>query len=631
VHSLKIFIFVTFLLVQTLACKLAFSIEVSPPKTQIPVTDILVLKDPTGELQFSDITNPNIANRFYKIETKSEQADFGFTSDVIWVKVVLKREPNSPKLWILEIPYAGLGSATLFKPDGQSIELTYNSASDQKKPIFQRFDATPIELSTNSENYYLRIKSEYSITVPLIIWDTSAYSEAKLKDNFVQALYYGGLLTIAVYNLLIFFSLRDRRFLLYFFFASFICIGIFTGNGYGLLFFWPDSPKWNSISQVVFLSLGAGFSLLFTQAYLKTKESLPLCNKLLSLFALMFWTVALLLGIFFFADINNRPLLYLYLMLALGTIPLIGFTSIKKILLGDISAKYLLIAFGFLWVGAGIGTLRALALIPSNAFTAYPVQIGSAFEMLLLAFALANQMRIDRDQRDLTENLHENYLRHSSLISHEFRTPLSIIETQATLINSESAKGINNISQRIHAITSSVRHLSTLFTRWTQADRVQNFASQHNPIEINLSVWLRDFIDWGREIYMKNPLNLAIDPLTQNIIADEELLQIALINLIDNAQKYSPENAVISVGTMNNEGLTGIYVKDIGYGIPNEEHKNIFGEYTRLQNEKKSRGLGLGLSIVKKIVELHSGHTEVISKLGAGSTFILWFPSKITK
>ena len=626
-RSLKIFTFVILLLTQTLLCRLAYSIEVSPPKTQIPVTDILVLKDPTGELQFSDITNPNIANRFYKIETKSEQADFGFTSDVIWVKVVLKRESNSPKLWILEIPYAGLGSATLFKPNGQSIELTYNSASDQKKPIFQRFDATPIELSTNSENYYLRIKSEYSISVPLIIWDTSAYSEAKLKDNFVQALYYGGLLTIAIYNLLIFFSLRDRRFLLYFFFASFICIGIFTGNGYGLLFFWPDSPKWNSISQVVFLSMGAGFSLLFTQAYLKTKESLPLCNKLLSLFASMFWVVALLLGIFFFTNINNQPLLYLYLMLALGTIPLIGYASIKKILMGDISAKYLLIAFGFLWVGAGIGTLRALALIPSNTFTAYPVQIGSAFEMLLLAFALANQMRIDRDQRNLTENRHENYLRHSSLISHEFRTPLSIIETQATLINSESAKGINNIPQRIHAITSSVRHLSTLFTRWTQADRVQNFANQYNPIEINLHTWLPNFLDWARHIYLNHHLEIALDSKTKKIIADEELLQIALINLIDNAQKYSPENTVITIGTINKEGKRGLYIKDEGRGIPEGEYGNIFEEYFRLKDEKNVRGLGLGLSIVRKIVELHSGQIEVVSKMGSGSTFIFWLSS----
>ena len=469
--SLKRIAILIFLLSQVLIFQSAFSFEVTAPKTQIPVNEILVLKDPTGKLQFSDLNNPTVAEQFRKIETKSEQLDFGFTMDVIWLKVSLQREPNSPNSWILEIPYAGLESVMLFKSNGQKVKLTYSPTADQKKSIFQRFDATPLELSANSENFYLRIQSEYSISVPLILWSSSAYSEAKLKDNFVQALYYGGLLTIAIYNLLIFFSLKDRRFILYFFFATSICMGIFAGNGYGLLFFWPNSPKWNSISQAVFLSLGAGFSLLFTQAYLKTKESLPVCNKIIDIFISIFGLIAIFLGIFVLANFNNQPLLYLYLLMVLCSIPLIGFASIKKIVMGDTSAKYLLIAFGFLWIGAGIATLRSLGLIPSNGFTSYPVQIGSAFEMLLLAFALANQMRIDRTLRNLTENRHEDYVRHSSLISHEFRTPLSIIETQATLLNSENLKGINNIPLRIHAIKSSIRHLSTLFTRWTQADR----------------------------------------------------------------------------------------------------------------------------------------------------------------
>ena len=626
-RQLKITALLLLIFFNVALCKLAYSIEVSAPKTQIPISELLYLKDSTGKLQPSDLSKPAIANQFKKIQINSEQADFGFTKEVIWLKLTLQRQRNSPNLWILEIPYAGLSSAILYKPDGQSVELTYNQFAKEKRPIFQRFDATPLELSTNSEDFYLRVQSEYSISVPIILWDTSAYSEAKLKDNFVQALYYGGLLTIAIYNLLIFFSLKDRRFLLYFFFATFICFGIFTGNGYGLLFFWPNFPQWNSISPVVFLCLGAGFSLLFTQAYLKTKDFLPICNKILNIFTAIFGFIPLMLVGFYFAKLDNQPLMYLYLLTVMGTIPLIGYASIKKILMGDKSAKYLLIAFGFLWFGACIGTLRSINLIPSNAFTAYPVQIGSAFEMLLLAFALANQMRVDRDLRSLTENQHESYLRHSSLISHEFRTPLSIIETQATLLNSENSKGINNVVQRTHAIIASVRHLSTLFTRWTQADRVQNFANQYNPIAINLQSWLTDFVEWGREVYLSHPLDLDIAPGTKNIIADEELLQIALINLIDNAQKYSPENSAIGVGTIQIDNMTGIYVEDHGHGIPNEERSNIFDEYIRLKGKNNARGLGLGLSIVKKISELHGGRIEVISELGAGSSFILWFAS----
>ena len=623
----RTFVSLILLLAQFCVCQSAYAFVVTEPRTQVLPEGVSVLRDASATYGLSDVRNSDIAKGFQTLIAESGQTDFGFTKDVIWIKVPMQRLSESAQTWILEVPYLGLDSVTLYNPDGSALSVGGAQPAD-KKTLFQRFDAFPIRLTTESQDFYLRVQSQYPISIPLVLWQVPAYSEAKLKDNFTQALYFGGLLALAMYNLLLYVSLRERRYLLYVLFAIFLVLGMFAGNGYGHLLLWPNSPHWNAVSQAFFIAVAASFSLFFTQDYLGTQKSLPYCHKGLSVLAAIFMLLAIALGVSSATASDNHLFFKLFMLMAPISALLVFFVCIKKVRMGDRSAKYLLIAFGVIWAGGIVASLRAFNLVPTNGFTAYSVQIGSAFEMLLLSFALAYQINTERTLRKTAEDLHEQQIRFSSLISHEFRTPLNVIESQAALLEREHEKGLDHLKTRTHVIMSAVQHLSHLFTKWSQADRLQNAMNQANPSSVDLYVWLGNVIDRCREFYSTHSIELEIDPETQTIWADKELLQIALMNLVDNASKYSVAGSVIQVGTVMREGTTGIFVADTGAGIPAEYQAAIFNEYIRLDDTGSARGVGLGLAFVRKIMDLHAGRIELNSQLGVGSTFTLWFPNK---
>lgn len=624
---MKLVISLFVLVAQILICPSGLAFEASGSKTTPPLNEISVLRDPQGTLDIADIQSPANTHRFNTLSLETGGTDFGFTNDTLWLKLPLNRSAADEKGWVFEIPYLGLDSVMLYNPDGTVLSVGGQAPANQK-PIFQRFDAFPITLSTAPEIFYLRVRSHYAVSIPLLLWKIPAYSQAKLIDNLTQAFYFGGILALAAYNLLLFISLRERRYLIYVLFATSIGMGMFSGNGYGHLLLWPNSPDWNSVSQSFFLSLSAGFCILFTQDFLRTPRLMPRINHGLNGLAIFYFLISLSLALSVHTDLPREVIHQLLMAATLPTGIFLAFITIQSMSKGDLSAKYLLLAFGVLWIGGSIAALRALGFVPTNAITAYALQIGSVFEILLLSFALANQIHVERKLRHSAESLHEQYVRFSSLISHEFRTPLNVIESQAALLEREHDNSLANIKKRTHVIMSAVQQLSFLFTRWAQADRLKQAMNQINPSAIDLYVWLGRVVDRCRDFYPNHPIHLEIDPETQTIWADDELLQIAIMNLIDNASKYSPDHSAIQVGTIIQNDMTGIYVTDHGKGIATEQHENIFDAYTRLDNHTTTPGIGLGLAFVKKIMALHGGRVDLSSRLGAGSRFVLWFSNQ---
>jgi signal transduction histidine kinase len=109
-------------------------------------------------------------------------------------------------------------------------------------------------------------------------------------------------------------------------------------------------------------------------------------------------------------------------------------------------------------------------------------------------------------------------------------------------------------------------------------------------------------------------------------MADESLLSYALHNLLLNATKYSPQGSKIwiNLGIQNGEVL--LQIRDEGIGISAKDQERIFEPFYRGSNINEAGGMGLGLSIVKRVVELHQGSIKVVSELGQGTTFVLSFP-----
>ena len=123
-------------------------------------------------------------------------------------------------------------------------------------------------------------------------------------------------------------------------------------------------------------------------------------------------------------------------------------------------------------------------------------------------------------------------------------------------------------------------------------------------------------------------LSLELDPALPHLPADRDKLTQVLVNLLDNAIKYSPDGGEIIVGARAEGEAAHLWVRDHGLGIPPDALETIFERYARVESERHQsiRGTGLGLPIVRQIVELHGGRIWVESSYGLGSTVHVTIP-----
>ena len=627
--------------------------------------DMMIHVDPTGHQSLEDIRKLP-AQAFTKPkDTFGNALNLGFTNDSYWVKLTLQRVTDSPNEWILEIPYLGLDQIDFYAP-GKAPVITGASRSIDSRALFNRYFVFPIEVNTTPQEYYFRFQSSYAMTIPLSIYERTDFAETAQKTLIVQFLYFGGILALILYNLQLYISLRDKSYLFYTLFGLFIGLGIFAGNGFGRILLWPDWPRWDQISQSALISIGGGFSVLFGRDFLRTRRFMPRLDVCLKILAAAYFVIAAGL---LYATVKGAALSLLYKALMVLTLPyftLIAVAAVRVIRKGHASAKFYLIAWAFLCTGAVIATLRAVDWIPTNVLTAYAIQIGAGLEMLFLSYALAYRIQSERARREFAQNealdaknamvevlraseekletlviertsqleaslanekkLHEQYVRFSAMISHEFRNPLNNIQAQTDLLEREKKLGIDQFDRRLGVISSAIQQLALLFDRWMQSDRIKNELALRNVQRIQTNEWVRDLVERYQASAYQHPILFEAARTNAEVTADDTLLQIAVINLLDNACKYSADKTSITVRIVIEAQHIGIEVKDEGEGIDPAHHCDIFEEHFRVNTAHPRRGTGLGLAFVKRIAELHQGKVTVVSALGYGATFTLWLP-----
>lgn len=630
-----------------------------------PIGSISYFEDLKGSLTFEDIQKQQIQSSFKPIQTMGKEINFGYSSSVFWLKLPLSRAQGLTGNWVLELPYFGLSEIDFYAPNEPVIK-TGNSKSIATRPTFYRFYAFPVTLSTEERSFYIRVSSNQPISVPIKLWEREVFLKHMQLDTLFQSLYYGGIGVLALFNLFLFIYLRDKAYLFYAGFAFFIGFGIFSGNGYGRLYLWPNHPYWDNISQAVLLGFATAIAMLFANEFLKVRTFSIFFFRILKALACGLFVISLALWLSIAMGFTSNVLFMLLPLLVIPSALLTIYIGLRAWLAGHKSAKFFLLAWGVLAIGGLVASLRMFDVLPSNSFTSYALQISSAVEMILLAFALASRIQDERDLRESAQQealnyqerlvdtlkaseerlenqvamrtndlkmmlnnekqLREQYIRFGSMISHEFRNPLGIIETQTALL---ARDGIDQSSmKRVSIISSATHRLAVLFDRWLQSDRLQNGIDHVRPQIINLNKWMEDLLEQCRNYHANHMLQFICNGDEKILVVDEKMLEVVALNLIDNACKFSPSNSVVTISIIYENEMIGISVADQGIGISHEDIKVIFDEYKQISQENTLGGIGLGLAFVKKIIEFHGGRINVKSEVGAGSEFIAWFPER---
>jgi PAS domain S-box-containing protein len=217
-----------------------------------------------------------------------------------------------------------------------------------------------------------------------------------------------------------------------------------------------------------------------------------------------------------------------------------------------------------------------------------------------------------------------------SAVSHELKTPVALIKGYAETLRREDADwDPETMQDSLGVIAEEADHLTRLIDDLLEASRIQAGGLRLKATDVHLPRLAAKVVDGFRTQTEIHNFELDFPPDFPPIWGDPERLQEVLSNLVSNAVKYSPRGGTVWVGgRVDGTGVT-VYVADQGIGIPAEEQNRIFERFHRVESVlyHRTEGTGLGLFLVKAIVEAHGGRVWVESAPGRGSIFMFTIPS----
>ena len=378
-------------------------------------------------------------------------AAFGFQNGAYWFHTtVVNRNASEPR-WMLVQRYAlsdhidvyarYLDGRTVHMRSGDSLPFSARSIP-YRHPNF-RLDLPldqPVEL-------LVRVRSQSSMQVPLDLYTPSAFTSLSRDAQFIMGIYYGILLALFVYNLVLWVSLRDASYFWYLLHISAFGLVLFTLNGFGFEYLWPHSTWLADKSVPLSICLALIGMQQFARTFLELPARFPAGNRVS-----LGWIVFFVLLGFASLQLPYRiavPLASAAVLLGVAWIFVATLVVLRR---GYTPARLFLLAWSMFLLGTTVFTLLAFGLLPKNLFTEYGVQIGSALEMLLLSVALGYRYAALRNENERIVNEANLQLeRKVAQRTQELRSALTQLEeAHRRLRDSSRRDGLTGLYNRAH-------------------------------------------------------------------------------------------------------------------------------------------------------------------------------------
>ena len=243
-------------------------------------------------------------------------------------------------------------------------------------------------------------------------------------------------------------------------------------------------------------------------------------------------------------------------------------------------------------------------------------RLGARY-VLLLAEDRTEAFRLDEVRRDFVAN-----------ISHELKTPIASVGLLAEALD-QAADEPEQVRRFANRLTTESGRLARLTQEIIELSRLQAQDALAQPELLDVDAIVAAAVDQSRVVADADQIAIILgEESGAEVYGDEQLLIVAVQNLVANAVHYSPEGSRVGVGVRRHEGVVEITVTDQGVGIPEADLDRVFERFFRVDQARSRHtgGTGLGLSIVKHVVQNHGGDIRVWSQPGSGSTFTIRLP-----
>lgn len=471
-------------------------------------------KDASGKLTINEV----IHQKF--IPNYNEVLNFGIDSSTYWIKIKIKHAVKLNDV-ILFIDQTRLENADFYiaYPNGGVTKKAIHSDFINKFNLSQKLFVyeIPPGFNNNTDVIYLKVKSEELFVLPIHIYSEGSIITTFLIRDMIFGFYTGIMVVMFLYNLFLFFSVRDKSYIYYVIYICLIWLSQISIQGYGIKYFWTYKSWIDQNSVVLFSLLAITFTTIFTQSFLNTKVYTPKVHPYINLYIVFALAdIALLfIGQHQLAFIVMQ---FLTLVGALIALSLAFYVYFKK---HFNPAGYYLFAWSILLVGAILFIIKDYGIIPYNNFTIYLLQIASSVEVMLLSFALADKINFFKRENEnaqaqalnasleneklireqnivLEKNVQERTLELQNTNSTLNLTLSNLKDTQSQLVDAEKMAALgqltagiaHEINNPINFVTSNIKpleldinDLKEIITRYEKIDFDKDIKAQIEEIE----------------------------------------------------------------------------------------------------------------------------------------------------
>jgi len=351
--------------------------------------------DSLGESEAEQLVLPS--QRWLKHD--KETLSFGYTGSVYWFRFQVSNQSKINVSHLLEIAYPVLDDIQIFIYDETNQLINEHHLGDKipfdQRDIEHRNFVVPLELKAEqSSTWLIRVKTSSAMQVPMTIWPEREFFIQDQSRVMGMGLYYGIMLIMTLYNLIVFVSVRESNYLYYVLYVASMAGFLASLQGLSFQYIWPMATSWNDSAILVMLSGVVVFSSIFTRNFLELSKDDRLLNSLFGLVIL-----ASVIVVFSVSIVPYYILIKVLIGFAVLGITLVIYTGILRWSQGFSAARFFTIAWSSMLLAGVILALNKFNIIPRNSFTENAVQFGSALEVILLSFALADRLNQEKRER----------------------------------------------------------------------------------------------------------------------------------------------------------------------------------------------------------------------------------------